>query len=127
MILTSKAKIAEILNDESVSFGFYGDSVPEIPIADNVFYLYSSGCLFPSVRHGEILSIHAAIPEKYRGARAVVSAKKVVAWALENLKVDRVVARIVKRRKNVSVFAVQCGFRYSHDCDEYQYYEVMNG
>jgi hypothetical protein len=110
-------------------------SLPEIRSCDqsgqlvyidqpNAVYLYSDGCLFPSVVFGEALSIHAAVPLAYRGKVASNAAKKVMAWAIKNLRLRVVIARVSATHRHVNMFAVMAGMKKYKSTKECNYYEV---
>ena len=127
MILTDKDKIRSILSMSDIAGTFYDDKGYVDRFGSDVLYFFNRGCLFPSVLRGDVISIHAAIPKKYRGVSSIKAAKSVFIWVFENLGVKRILSRIEKTRKNVSFNAVMCGMSYTHECDKYRYYEVING
>ncbi len=119
MILKNKAKIKSILDEVGhEDAGLYYVDDP------SALYLYKNGCLFPSVLKGDVLSMHAAIPKQYRGQVAINSAKEVIQWALNNLNISKVIARVSKVRRNVNGFARLAGMKYCSSDSRYNYYEV---
>ena len=127
MIITDKDKIRSILSMPDIAETFYDEKGHVDCFGDSVLYFFYRGCLFPSVLRGDVISIHAAIPKKYRGVNSIKAAKSVFSWVFENLGVKRIASRIEKTRKNVSFYAIMCGMSYTHECDKYRYYEVING
>ena len=89
-----------------------------------VLYLYHDGCMFPCLIQGKDISIHAAVPRKYRGKHAMNAVKQVFVWIFKHLKVNRIVAQIEKTRHNVNMFARLVGMKKYDSNDIFNYYEV---
>lgn len=120
MELRNREKIISVFNSVA-------DSGPGCRFVDhkNAVYLYRNGCLFPSVKNGQVLSIHAVIPKQYRGKNAVKSAKEAIDWAIKSYGLRVVVARIDKNRKNVNLFARMVGMSHYKTDNLFNYYEIQ--
>lgn len=122
MILRDIDKIKYIINQtyEREGSPFYVDDDPR------VVYLYNDGCLFPSFRHGEVMTIHASIPRKHRGQRAIIAAKEVIQWAIDQYRLRAVLTRVDETQKHWNRYATMCGFKRYKTKAGYNYYEVLS-
>jgi hypothetical protein len=72
MITTDEKLIRSILEDPSVRDGYWGELRPDNVFLDNVVYFYYENVgLFPATFNDSQITIHAAIPKKNRGIKAV--------------------------------------------------------
>lgn len=123
MITQDQDLIKSILFDPEVS-SLFDDEDPVYIEHKDVYYLYNDGCLFPSIKMGNILSIHAAIPKSLRGKLAVKAGREVVDWAVNNMGVDDVIASVYKDKKHINLYTKLVGMIYTHSDHEFNYYRA---
>lgn len=123
MILTTDEKlIRSILEDESVIDGFNDGKIIET-LPDELYFYEEGVGLFPCNIQGKLISIHAAIPKKNRGIKAVKAARSLIK-TLAAGGYD-VWATISYNRKNVELFALLAGLSYVKSSEEYKIYRYM--
>lgn len=111
--------IRSILEDDTVIDGFSnGERLKDL---SNALYFYDKDVgIFPARVAGRLISIHAAVTKKNRGAKAIKSARSLVK-ALVGAGYE-VIARIRYNDKHVKRFVTMVGFIYSHDKNNYHIY-----
>ena len=108
MITTDEVLIRSILEDPTVKGAYEGLS-PDSVFFDNAVYFYYEGVgLFPATFNDSQISVHAAIPKKNRGLKAIEAGKDLV----EGLKDAgwEVYARVRKENKHVIRYVRMIGF-----------------
>jgi len=76
-VTTDEVLIRSILEDPTVIDGFSdGERLDSAILADAVYFHEPDVGLFPSRISGDFINVHAAIPKKNRGIKAVKAAKK---------------------------------------------------
>ena len=121
-IINDERLIRSILEDNTVIDGFSdGERIEDL---SNALYFYDKDIgIFPVRIAGKVISIHAAIPKKNRGIKAIKSAKTLVR-SLVCAGYD-VIARIRYNDKHVKRFVGMVGFIYSHDKNNYHIYRYL--
>ena len=114
--------IRSILEDSTVIHGF-SDGARIEDLSSAVYFYDENTGLFPSRIAGNVISVHAAIPKKNRGIKAIKSAR-VLVRSLVCAGYD-VIARIRYNDKHVKRFVTMIGFIYSHDKNNYHIYRYL--
>lgn len=125
MIITQDEDlIRSILEDETVIEGFnQGERIEKIPF-DNAVYFYDEEVgLFPCKVKDNIISIHAAIPKKNRGVKAIKAAKDLCSYLVDVG--FYVMARVRYTDKHVKRFVNMVGFVYQCDKNNYHIYRYV--
>lgn len=123
MILTTdETLIRSILEDESVIGGFSdGERVEDL---SDAYYFYEEGVgIFPTRIKNSIASIHAAIPKKNRGRKALEAAKNIV--NILKLSGYTVTAQVRYNDKKTRSFVNMVGFSLTGSNNNYQLYRYM--
>jgi len=119
---TDHALIRSFLEDESVIDGFSDGK--RIENLNDALYLYDEGVgIFPVRIRDRVASIHAAIPEKNRGTKALKSAKDAVTMLI--LLGYTVVARVRYNDKKTRAFVNMVGFSLIGSKDEFKLYRYI--
>lgn len=121
-LTTDEALIRSIIEDESVIQGF-NDGERMNDLSSCTFFYEEGVGLFPAMFKGNLISIHAAIPKKNRGIKAVRAAQ-----GLARTLVDagyELTARIRYNNKHLKRFVGMVGFSYQYDKGNYHYYRYM--
>lgn len=93
----------------------------------DIYFLYEPGVgVFPSVKRGDVMSVHACIRPSRRGKRAVQAAKDCISWIWENTDVKKVRTRAHRDKRHLLIFNALILDRCGED-DTYVYYEVSRG
>ncbi len=125
MIITEDEElIRSILDDETVIQGFsHGERVEDL---SNAIYFYEEGIgLFPARVSGKVVSIHAAIPKKNRGIKAIKAATRLAQSLIESG--YDVTARVRYTDRHVKRFVKMVGFDHLCDNDNYHIYRYSDG
>lgn len=122
MILTTdETLIRSILEDETVIDGFSdGKRIENLDIG--IYFYEPDVGLFPVNLKGNAVCVHAAIPKKNRGLKALEAAK----W-LANvlcLKYD-VFTQVRHNREHVKRFVKMVGFTHLYDTDTHHFYRYI--
>lgn len=121
-LTTNETLIRSILEDESVIGGFSDGEV--IEDLSDAFYFYEEGVgLFPARISDGVASMHAAIPKKNRGKKAVKAAKN-LAYALDALGYT-VTTQVRYNNKKSHCFVRMVGFKLTGQSDQYQLYRYI--
>lgn len=90
----------------------------------DVYFLYEFGVgVFPSVKVGDTMRMHACIDRKARGRKALTAARKAVKWVFNNTSVSRIETKADKTKRNLLCFNALILNRFKED-DQFVYYEV---
>lgn len=89
----------------------------------DIYFLLCESGLFCCVKNGELMSCHAAITRKKRGKQALLDARSMVDWVLENTDCERVISQADRTKKHLLHFNAKVGTRFDED-EKYIYYEV---
>jgi len=121
IITRDEPLIRSILEDDSVIHGFNdGEKLDSVFLPGALYFYERNVGLFPAKVNGSIISMHAAIPSKNRGVRAIKSAKWLCRF-LVDIGYD-VIARVRYNDGHVKRFVSMVGFVYSHDKNNYHIY-----
>lgn len=122
IITTDQALIRSILEDKTVIDGF-SDGKPVEDLSDAVYFYEEGVGLFPTRIKDRVASIHAAIPKKNRGVKALEAAKNAV--NILKLSGYTVIARVRYTDKKTRSFVNMVGFSKIGSNDEFQLYRHM--
>lgn len=125
MIITQDEQlIRSILEDKTVIQGFSdGKRLDTIYLDDSVYFYEKNIGLFPCKIKDNVISIHAAIPKKNRGLKAIRAAKNLCNYLIEVG--FYVIARVRYTDKHVKRFVNMVGFVYDYDKDNYHIYRYV--
>ena len=122
ILTTDEALIRSIIEDETVIDGFSdGDRIEDL---GNAVYFYEEGVgLFPARIKNSVVSIHAAIPKKNRGVKAVKAARSLA----NDLKGSgyTVTVQVRYNNKQGRAFVNMVGFSHIGSNEQYQLYRYM--
>ena len=124
MITTDEKLIRSILEDPTVSGGYWGELRPDNVFLDNVVYFYYEGVgLFPATFTDSQITIHAAIPKKNRGIKAIEAGKDLA----KDLKDSgwEVYVMVRKELKHGICYVRQIGFTRVNELKEHYLYRYL--
>lgn len=117
----SPIEIRHYLDDPEILEGFNdGQRVEDLRLFDAIYLHVKGTGLFPVNVHGKIASIHAAIPRKNRGKKAIKAGKMAINWLRD--KGYMVTCQVRKDRPDVMNYASLCGFKRISESDRYIIY-----
>ena len=121
-LTTDESLIRSILEDESVIDGF-SDGKPVDDLTDAYFFYEEGVGIFPVRINNGVVDIHAAIPKKNRGKKALEAAKSIS--NILTLSGYTVTARVRYNDKKTRCFINMVGFHLTGSNDQYQMYRYM--
>ena len=120
--ITDEKLIRSILEDESVIDGFSDGEVIE-DLSDAIYFYEEGVGLFPSRIKDKVITMHAAIPKKNRGIKAVKTARK-LANTLKDFGYT-VMVQVRYNNKQGRAFVNMVGFTLTGSNDHYRLYRYM--
>lgn len=124
MITTDEKLIRSILEDPEIRGGYWGELRPDNVFLDNVVYYYYEGVgLFPATFNDKQITIHAAVPKKNRGIKAVRAGKELA----EELKGSgwEVYVKVRKELKHGIRYVRMIGFTKIRELDRHYLYRYL--
>lgn len=122
IITTDEDLIRSILEDPTVVDGF--DNPTDNVLIDDAVYFYEEGVgLFPSRFKGYSISVHAAIPKKNRGAKAVAAGKFLIRWLRDAG--WKVFVQVGKEKRHVNCYARMVGLEKYGENEKYYLYRYV--
>lgn len=124
MITTDEKLIRSILEDPEVRGGYWGELRPDNVFLDNVVYFYYEGVgLFPATFNDSQITIHAAIPKKNRGSKAIKAGKE-LANELKDAGWE-VYVKVRKELKHGIMYVRMIGFTKIRELNEHYLYRYL--
>jgi hypothetical protein len=89
----------------------------------DIYFMLGKAGLFPCVKHGDVMSAHAAIPKGARGRDAIIDGRNLIKWVFANTDCKKLTTRAYKTQKHLLHYNAKLLDRAGED-DTYIYYEV---